>query len=469
MNLEGMSKLEERINVLKSFASSVDNVVAVVTNFGSSLQREVEIERKRFVAFLDEAKSGDSDFVEGLLCFFGCMDKFGQAFSLLAASLVFHTSDPLTIISRELVGFRNEVVAQFWLHSKQVDDCKEALGAARGKLVRVGADLEHWEKERKEFEKTKNKNLMTSLFKKQTLARLDRKRQKASDGQQIINEEVSCRTQALEMAENVKDTSTEYLTRKVQKYEANLCRIVVSSLGAIAGAVEENVDAMRAAGAISSDGAQCVRELQTAEEDEETRLVETSQDHFTLNPFIDHDRESIGTSRRTPGFFKSTQPRNTALSMSTITDDDAKRNISRSAYRQTERPFISVLSDRNSKSDDELSRYHPSTPSSSSSVFLTREVVQDKQEFKSNAPHDSADTSSFTYGDAFDDSEKPGVIDDAPRDDDAPKTIEIDDRPANPPDDRARHSEALSLETTGSQRSEMLLQAVENVHYDDHD
>jgi len=244
---------------------------------------------------------------------------------------------------------------------------------------------------------------------------------------------------------------------------------VVSSLGAIAGAVEENVDAMRAAGAISSDGAQCVRELQTAEEDEETRLVETSQDHFTLNPFIDHDRESIGTSRRTPGFFKSTQPRNTALSMSTITDDDAKRNISRSAYRQTERPFISVLSDRNSKSDDELSRYHPSSPSSSSSVFLTREVVQDKQEFKSNAPHDSADTSSFTYGDAFDDSEKPGVIDDAPREDDAPKTIEIDDRPADPPDDRARHSEALSLETTGSQRSEMLLQAVENVHYDDHD
>eukprot|EP00397_Hematodinium_sp_SG-2012_P022642 GEMP01023475.1.p1 GENE.GEMP01023475.1~~GEMP01023475.1.p1 ORF type:complete len:526 (+),score=100.99 GEMP01023475.1:86-1663(+) len=285
---EGSQRLDYRLNTLKCFATSVTNVISAATTCGSAFQHEVERERSSFDAFMESSPWNDAEFCDGLQSFFRSMERSGQAFAALAASLTFHTAQPLLTLSKELVTIRDNVISQITLHDKQVKDCKNALTAAKNRKLEMTAKLDNWERERKQFEDNKDKR-MISMFSKKNTARLDRKLRAAVAGQHAAMEEVAVRAQAAELAQKELENTYSKLLVTLQKSEARLCRMVVTSLTAVAGSVEENVEAMRGAAEYACLGAQSIRRVHDMEENSTNAHTMPSPlwSQHTLNPFAD--------------------------------------------------------------------------------------------------------------------------------------------------------------------------------------
>lgn len=279
-------RLDHRLRTLRTFAGSVNNVIAAATACGSTFQREVERERVNFDAFLEETTVPDDGYAEGLQGFFECMEKCGQAFAALAASLTFHTAEPLTTLSRDLSNMKEDIERQLDLHAKQVDQCVQALQEAKERQIQTSTELETWETERRGFDASKNKRLIT-MFNKKNAARLDRKLRTALACQHAATEEVAGMFTAADLAQKELENSNNNLNISVRKAEVRLCRVVVTSLSAVGGAVEENVEAMRLAAECACTGAQAIKRVHDLEDEGSIVFMQSPQNAHAFNPFMD--------------------------------------------------------------------------------------------------------------------------------------------------------------------------------------
>jgi len=261
--------MRKRGKHINAFSDQVNNVIIAANNMGSEFTRRVAYERQSFDYNLaqcgvrEKPEDGDTEFIDGLNLFFTSMERIGQALTTFAASLHFHTSEPLKFLGKEISSLQASVNNKALLYCRQLDQCQQSLEIAQERRSIRVAQLDEWEEERRQFEEKKLNGGIMSLpyFAKKTNKKLTVKLKSALEEKSQATDEVAIRAEAAKLAANELETKFLELMNEMRKSESKVCRVVTESMLAISGAVEENVEGLRDAAGHSRRGANIIRSV----------------------------------------------------------------------------------------------------------------------------------------------------------------------------------------------------------------